>query len=120
MDEQQASSLGSQVRRARKAREWTQSDLAREAGVAPGTVVSIENAKKVRPGNLRAVLDALGIPPISDSPHELDDDVKLALEIVQRWLEAMTEAARTAAIRELTRFTVLGDWERREEKRPDS
>ena len=112
MDEHQASSLGSQVRRARKSNEWTQAELADEAGVAPGTVNSIENARKVRPGNLRAVLDALGIPPISDTPHTVDAGIQLALDLVQKWLEALPDADRDAAIQELTRFTVLGEWQR--------
>lgn len=112
MSEQQASDVGAQVRRARKSRDWNQNDLAREAGVAPGTVVSIENGRTVRPGNLRAVLDVLGIPPISDTPRTVDNGVKLALDLVQKWLEALPEESRPQAIQELTRFTVLGDWRR--------
>lgn len=110
MDEQRAISVGSQIRRARKSHEWTQDRLAEESGVAPGTVNRIENGKPVRPGSLRAVLDALNIAPISETPRTLDNGVKLALELVQTWLEAMPETSRAHAIQELTRFTVLGDW----------
>lgn len=113
MDEHQAISVGGQVRRARKSHEWTQGTLAEKAGVAPGTVNSIENGRNVRPGNMRAVLDALGIPPIVDTPQTVDDGIKLALELVQKWLEALPDNQRDAAIQELTRFTVLGEWERR-------
>ena len=110
MDDQTASTVGGQVRRARKTRGWTQGNLAEAAWVAPGTVTSVENDRKVRPGNLRAVLDALDIPPISDTPRTVDDGVKLALDLVQKWLEAMPESKRQQAIQALTRFTVLGEW----------
>lgn len=110
MDEHQAIAIGSQVRRARKAHDWTQGQLATEAGVAPGTVVSVELGKNVRPGSLRSVLDALNIPPISDAPKTVDNGVKLALDLVEKWLAAMPESRRLAATEALIRFTVLGDW----------
>lgn len=110
MNEQQKTAVGSQVRRARKSRDWTQNDLADAAGVAPGTVTSIEVGRNVRPGNLRAVLDALGIAPTSDEPRAVDDGIKLAVDLVQNWLEALPESARASAVQELTRFVVLTDW----------
>ena len=110
MDEHQASAIGSQVRRARKGQGWTQDQLADDAGVAPGTVVRIEGGKKVRPGSLRSVLDALGIPPISDVPKTVDGGIRLALDLVEKWLAAMPESRRQDATEALIRFTVLGDW----------
>lgn len=108
MDQDQASKLGAQVRRARKSREWTGEQLAAAAGVAGGTVVRIETGRAVRPGNLRAVLDALGIPPLSDAPRDVDEGVKLALDLVENWLTAIEDKTkRDSAIQELTRFVVL-------------
>lgn len=107
MESRQAHEIASRVRRARRMNEWTQVDLAEHAGVAPGTVNSIENGRPVRPGNLRAVMDALSIP----LPSEPEDDaIQLAVDMVQRWLAAMDEADRSQAVQALTRFTVLGEW----------
>lgn len=107
MENRQVHEIASRVRRMRRMNDWTQVELAQHAGVAPGTVNSIENGRPVRPGNLRAVLDALGIP----LPTEPDDDgIQLAIDMVQRWLVAMDQADRAQAIQALTRFTVLGEW----------
>lgn len=101
------------VRRARKSREWSQDDLAREAGVAPGTVGSVELGRNVRPGNLRAVLDALGIDPavMDDTPTAAtvaeDEDVQLVLDVIRKYLEGRPEGEeRKAAVHALIRFTV--------------
>lgn len=107
MENRQVHEIASRVRRMRRMQEWTQVDLAQQAGVAPGTVNSIENGRPVRPGNLRAVLDALGIPMPSEPEH---DGIELAVEMVKRWLAAMDEEERVLAIQALTRFTVLGEW----------
>ena len=99
------------VRRARRSRSWTQDDLAHEAGVAPGTVGSIELGKKVRPGSLRAVLDALALSPDAmDDAGGADDpttaDVQLVLDVVRKFLEGKQGEDRTAAVHALIRWTV--------------
>lgn len=107
MDDRQRQSLAAQIRSARKSREWTQDDLAREAGVAPGTVLRLEKGLGIRQGNLRAVLDALDIPPISDVEPTADAGVELAKDLVERWLLAMGPDERNAAVQELTRWIVI-------------
>jgi len=106
-DSRQVHEIASRVRRMRRMQEWTQVELARAAGVAPGTVNSIENGRPVRPGNLRAVLDALHIPMPSEPE---DDGTGLAVDMVRQWLAVMDDAERVPAIQALTRFTVLGQW----------
>lgn len=105
--------IGTQVRRARKSREWTGAELAEAAGVAGGTIVSIENGRNVRPGNLRAVLDALDLGDIlTPHAHERGEDeaVQLALDLVRKWLTAIEDPLdRDRAVQELTRFVVLRD-----------
>ena len=107
MDAEQAARIGAQVRRARRAREWTGSQLAEAAGVAGGTVVRIEGGKPVRPGNLRAVLDALEIPPLAQAHREVDENVKLALDIVEKSLMALPTSQRDEATRALIRYMTL-------------
>lgn len=107
MDAEQAAQIGAQVRRARRAHDWTGNQLADEAGVAPGTVVRIENGRPVRPGNLRAVLDALKIPPLAQTHREVDENVKLALDIVEKSLMALPDDQRDEATRALIRYMTL-------------
>lgn len=108
MDEKQKAATASRVRSARKSRGWSQADLASHAGVAPGTVVSIENAKNVRPGNLRAVLDALEIQPATSDESDRDGGVQLALDVVEKWLVAIEdEDERNRAVQELVRFVMV-------------
>ena len=107
MDDEQAAKIGAQVRRARRAADMTQDDLAEAAGVAPGTVNRIENGRSVRPGNLRAVLDALAIPPVAETPRQVDENVKLVLDIVEKSLMALPVEERDAAVRDLIRYMTL-------------
>lgn len=99
--------VGTQVRRARRARGWTGADLAEAAGVAGGTIVRIENGRDVRPGNLRAVLDALELVVEPVHPTDKDEDARFAVELVGKWIEALDPADRATAIRDLTRFVVM-------------
>jgi len=108
MDAQQAAKLGAQVRRARKAHDWTQAQLAETAGVAGGTIVRIETGQNVRPGNLRAVLDALGIPPLSQASTKAPTNVQTALDVVEGWLMAIEDPAeRDNAVMDLIRYATL-------------
>lgn len=110
MDHEQAARIGAQVRRARRANDWTGKQLAEAAGVASGTVVSIENGRPVRPGNLRAVLDALKIPPLADTERGVDENVRLALDIVEKSLMAVPVDKRDAATRDIIRYMTLRDF----------
>lgn len=102
----QLADIGVQVRRARKARGWTGAQLADAAGVAGGTIVRIENGREVRPGNLRAVLDALHLEVAAQEPVGEDEDARFAVELVGKWIEALDPKDRPQAIRDLTRFVV--------------
>lgn len=112
MDAQQAAQIGAQVRRARKANDWTGKQLAEAAGVSPGTVVSIENGRPTRPGNLTAVLNALHIPPIAETNRSVDENVRLALDIVEKTLMAVPFEKRDEAVRDLIRYMTLRDTSR--------
>lgn len=81
--------------------------LAAEAGVAQGTVVSVENGRKVRPGNLKAVLDALGVV-VTNEDTTPDEAVTLAVDLVRDTLMAMEPDQRAHAVHELVRFIMLG------------
>lgn len=105
---QQLEDLGARVRAARKAQGWTIAELASRAGVAPNTANSVELGRGVRPGNLRAILDAVGIEPEAvSSSVDPDDGVQLALDLVRQWLLAMDEPERTKAVHDLTRWVLL-------------
>lgn len=102
--EQQQAAIGAKVRRARKARGWTLVDLAEEAGVNKNTVNSVELGRKVRPGNLRAILEAVEMAPVAPDPTEIDGGVRLAMDLVQKWLEALPREQRVEAVQGLTRY----------------
>lgn len=78
---------GRRVKNSRKSRGWSAARLASEAGVAPNTVSSIENGKTVRDGNLRKVLDVLGIEPEVSESKVYPDDIDLLLHFVGEYLE---------------------------------
>lgn len=107
--DRQLADIGDRVRAARKARGWAIADLAKHAGVAPNTANNVELGRSVRAGNLRAVLDAVEIPPIAatEAPDE-DEGVQLALDLVAQWLRAIDDPTeRTSAVHELTRWVML-------------
>lgn len=107
--EQQAARIGAQVRRARKAHGWTIQELADAAGVAPNTANAVELGRKTRPGNLRAVLDAVGLPADLPGEQQTDSGTQLALDVVQKWLEALPPEERAEAVQRLVRFVMLDD-----------
>ncbi len=64
MDATQMSDLGARVKAARDDRGWSQERLAKEAGVSPNTVGSLELGKhETQPEKMRKILNALGIHP---------------------------------------------------------
>lgn len=104
VDEQQRARVGAQVRQARKAVGLTQLQLAERAGVAGNTVIRVEAGEKVRPGNLRAVLDALGIPPLSQVPErrdEVQDDIDFTCQVIGQVLRGKDERGRRELIRRI-------------------
>lgn len=103
MSMSQEQHLGAQVREARTKRGWTGRQLADAAGVAAGTVVRIERGNGVRPGNLRAVLDALGIEP-GAVVTEYTPDVETAVMMLGAWLSSLGPTDRSSAIRDLGAF----------------
>lgn len=104
-DESQA--MGTKVRGARKARGWTLVDLAERAGVAPNTANAVELGRKVRPGNLRAVLEAVDVLPERPDPTDIDGEVRLAQHLIQSWLEALPQERRVEAVQDLAKFVML-------------
>jgi transcriptional regulator with XRE-family HTH domain len=105
MDPKQAATIGAQVRQARKQRGMTVQELADAAGVAKNTVTGVELGRNTRPGNLRAVLDALGIEPlVAQIKDGYPDDIQLILDVIGQWLRGKDEAARTRSIRALMMF----------------
>ena len=49
--------IGSSIQRARKLRDWTQSELAERAGLRQGTISVIENGEK--PAKINSILSVL-------------------------------------------------------------
>lgn len=55
--------LGEQIRRARRARRWSQRELAERAGITPGTLIKIERGDlSVRLGTTFEVASLVGVP----------------------------------------------------------
>ncbi len=104
---EQTQELVAQIRRARKARGWSQAKLAEEAGLAPNTVMRLESGERVRPGSLTAALSALGIEHLSDAavaPSLLPSSVQLVLEVTERWIMSLPADQVDDAARDLTRW----------------
>lgn len=59
----QLETLGNRVAAVRKERKLSQAELARLAGVAPGTIGNLESGTRKAPRELLALADALGISP---------------------------------------------------------
>ena len=89
---------------------WSQEELAKRAGVAPGTVSSLEQGKKLRPGNLHAIRTTLGLPD-GDAEATTTDDAReakiaFALDITEKWLRARPDDALEADAEDLARWIV--------------
>ena len=66
------------IRAARQALGWTQTDLARRAGVSTRTIHAIEKGRSCRQATKRHILNALGVP------WELRNDYFLIARSVRR------------------------------------
>lgn len=107
--------LATQVRAARKARNWTQQDLADAAGVKLGMVNNFETHKTTpQPGNLRSILTVLdlgteaGDDTAASTRDEWPADVRVFLDVIGVYLSSMGEEQRLRVIHDLTRQIVRG------------
>lgn len=97
--------LGQQIRAARKARKWTQQELADAAETSLGTIQNLESGKRqTHPNTVIAVKAALGIAgdeaaTVSSWPN----DVKVIVDMVGLWLVAQSPDDRERFAVEMTR-----------------
>ena len=105
-----AAAIAAQVRSRRKSMGWSQEELAKRAGVAAGTVSSLEQGKKLRPGNLHAIRTTLGLPD-GDGEQEPADSPRAAKirfmhELVDKWLDARPDEDLESEAEEFTRWVM--------------
>lgn len=105
--------VAERVRVARKARKWTQRELAEAAGVSLGTVSNFERRKAdPQATHLRAILRALeledagGDAQASETRREWPQDVKVFLDVMGIFLMGLPDDQREAAIYDITRQIV--------------
>ena len=90
--------VAAQVTEARARLGWSQERLAREAGVAANTVVSVERGShRTQARKLAAIRTALGLagPSLSLPLGDLPPDVRAFLRVAVRELSGLSEAERT-------------------------
>jgi transcriptional regulator with XRE-family HTH domain len=102
--------IGAAIRAARKARGITQSQLAAEVGLSPGTIGNYERGTYVGAhlADLQRVCLALGLDP--DDPagegdrirSQMPRDVQRVLDLLGGWLTALPEDRRNEEIDHLT------------------
>jgi transcriptional regulator with XRE-family HTH domain len=108
MDERLREEVGGLIRRGRRSKQWSIVEMAEAAGVAPRTANNAELGRPTRPGNLRAIMDAVDIPPLVAAPEQtVDKRIQLAMDLVRQWLEALPEQEVDPAVHDLTRFVML-------------
>lgn len=89
------SSVGENIRRARKAAGMTQVGLADMAGVSVGSIQGYEQERYIPKGvNLRKIASALGIRYSELDPDVLGNDVDLVNQAFTRGYQAGHEAAK--------------------------
>jgi transcriptional regulator with XRE-family HTH domain len=107
--------LATRARQARKARGWTQQQLAEAPGVHLRTISGFERRETARPHpeNLRAIIaaleledDAAGDEVAADSREEWPQDVRVFLDVMGLFLSAIPESERQAIMHDLTRQMV--------------
>lgn len=92
MDDAERKEFGLEIRAMRRGKDWTQQQLADVAHVSVRTVRNLEAGRvEMQPGNLSAVLDALGYKRI---PKPWDDDVEAALMMWGFRLSRLDSATR--------------------------
>lgn len=101
--------LAEQARAARKAMGLTQKAMAEKAGVSPRAYQDFEGAKtKTQAGNLRQIIDALGLTPedadlAQMTRDELPRETQVFLDMLGAYMESMTPDERMEFIRQETR-----------------
>lgn len=106
MDETHRQQVARRVVAAREAKGWSQGELAAAAGVAPNTVLAIEQAKTTRPKTVRAVHDALGVAVEEDPPDPplFSLEVETVRNMVGLYLEQLDPGPeRQDAVRRILR-----------------
>jgi len=97
------------IRKERKARGWTQEELADRAHVSLRTVQNVEGRKSTpQPENLRALLAALDIELAGDdvaaeTRATWPPEIQVFLDMLGAYLMAMPERTRLDAIHDITR-----------------
>lgn len=105
-------SYGRRVVRLRKARKWTQKQLADESGVPLRTLQNIEADKSQKPhkGTILALNSALGIEGNAEETRAAwPRDIQTYLDIIGAFLDKMPEHRREAAMRDIATRIVSGD-----------
>ena len=86
-DVSETTTLASRLRLRRKAKGWTQKELAERTGSSQAVIQKIENERSLRPRNVVKLAQALGVSPAwlmfgQENFDELDDE---AIEIATAW-----------------------------------
>lgn len=105
-------SYGQKIVRLRKAKGWTQDELAERSGVAKRTLQDVEGDKRARPQRAtRVALNAaLGVEgDAEDERQSWPKDVEVFLDIMGAWLTTMDEEARLDRIGKLVREIVTNN-----------
>ena len=88
------STLAKRLKSARQVKQWTQEQLAKEAGVSQSTIGNLEAESRARPRNLLQIASALGVSAVwlefgtgerEASNPGLRADVAELAEILQRF-----------------------------------
>lgn len=103
---EEAQNLADLVNRAVKPNgDISAAELARNAGVAEGTVAKMRRGETVSNRSAEKVRAALGAPPVADAPPSaFPADVELVQKMVGMWLMGMPDEARAGAVYGLVRF----------------
>lgn len=105
MNEQERIEFGHEIRAMRKGQAITQEELADRAGVGLRTIRNLEAGRvELQPGNLAAVLDALGY---RRPPRPWDDEVEGVITMIGYKLAELDTDARAYMVGRLT-LIVLG------------
>lgn len=96
------SDVAEQIRRLMEEQGLSQRRLATLAGVSPNTVLAATKGENLQPGKLRAILDALGVPPPSRMVElpGVPDDVRVFVEVSARRLSRMDVPVRTSLMKD--------------------
>lgn len=92
------------AREARKARKWTQQDVADKAGVTLRTYQAFETgAARPQPANLAAFVEVLGLDDHDDDQPRWSPDTQAFLNTLAIYMEGLSDRARARFIETETR-----------------